>query len=162
MATPTFLPEFLRCKCVATRLRQRALTYSMKGRKIEISKLKTESISALTDGITVYLNKKDGFTPEFEEGVSYVLQKYALSNAFGQIYLFVGAGTLKFKTVPQTVTEEAETSARQALCPTSQVMSGEEEDIFAKEGYLSLQGHIKEVSQSFYLSNEFCCVQFFL
>lgn len=153
MATPTSPPAFLRCKCVATRLSQRALTYSMQGRKIEISKLKTESISALTDGTTVYLNKTNGFTPEFEEGVSYVLQKYTLSNAFGQMYLFVGTGTLKFKTVPQTVTEEAETSARQALCPTSQLMNGEEEDIFAKGGYLSLQGHIKEVSQSFNLSN---------
>lgn len=87
METPSSLPAFLRCKCVAARLRQRAPTYSMKGRKKEISKLKTESLSALTDGITVYLNKKDGFTPEFEIGVGYVLQKYALSNTFGQMYL---------------------------------------------------------------------------
>jgi len=35
----------------------------------------------------------------FEEGVSYILQKYTLSNCIGQMYLFVGPGTLKFKTV---------------------------------------------------------------
>lgn len=98
-----------------TQLSQQALTYLMKGRKIEISKLKTETISALTDGVTVYLNKKDGFIPEFEEGVSYGLQKYTLLNTFGQMYLFVGSGKLTFKTVPQDVTEE--TSAKHALCP---------------------------------------------
>ncbi|XP_051980580.1 uncharacterized protein LOC127641695 [Xyrauchen texanus] len=61
------------------------------------------------------------------------------------MYLFVGPGTLKFKTVPLDVTEEAERAAREALCPPSPIMSGEEVDIFSKGGYLSLQGQIKEL-----------------
>jgi len=84
----------------------------------------------------------------FEEGVSYILQKYTLSNCIGQMYLFVGPGTLKFKTVQQDISAEAQIEAKHALCPPSSVMSGEEEDIFAKGGYLTLQGKIKEVSKS--------------
>ena len=138
MATPTSPAAFLRCKCVATSLNQRALNFR-KGEKITINRLKTQSISALSDGLKTYLNKKDGFTPEFEEGVSYILQTYTLSYAFDQMHLFVGSGTLKFKTVPLEITEEAENQAKHALCPSSPVMSGEEEDIFTKGGYLSLQ-----------------------
>ncbi len=58
MAAPTSPPVFLRCKCVDIRLNRRALTYTMKGKKIEVAKVKTEIISALSDGTTVYLNKK--------------------------------------------------------------------------------------------------------
>ncbi|KAL0149721.1 hypothetical protein M9458_055004, partial [Cirrhinus mrigala] len=144
MATPTSPPAFLRCKCVGTRLNSRALTYTMKGKKIDVDKVKTEMVSALSDGAIVYLNKKEGFTPEFEEGVSYILQNYTLSNTYGQMYLFVGPGTLKFKTVPQEISEEAQNAARAALCPPSPSVTGEEADIFSRGGYLSLQGQIKE------------------
>ncbi|XP_077089886.1 uncharacterized protein LOC143741412 [Siphateles boraxobius] len=58
------------------------------------------------------------------------------------MYLFVGPGTLKFKTVPLDITEEAGIQAKHALCPSSALMSGEEEDIFSQGGYLSLQGKI--------------------
>ncbi|RXN13613.1 putative C-mannosyltransferase DPY19L3 isoform X1 [Labeo rohita] len=102
-------------------------------------------VSALSDGTTVYLNKKEGFTPEFEEGVSYILQNYTLSNTYGQIYLFIGPGTLKFKTVPQELSEEAQNAARAALCPPSPSVTGVEADIFSRGGYLSLQGQIKEM-----------------
>ncbi|CAM4609355.1 unnamed protein product [Leuciscus chuanchicus] len=72
-------------------------------------------------------------------------QKYTLSKTYGQTYLFVGPGTLKFKTVPQDITEEAENAAKHALCPSSPMTSGEEDDIFSKGGYLSLQGQIIEL-----------------
>jgi len=148
MATPTQTPSpspFLRCKCIATKINHRTLSYK-KGPKIEIARFKTECLSALTDGSQTYLNKKEGFTPEFEEGVSYVLQKYTLSNTYGQIYLFVGPGTLKFKTVPMDIPEEASDQAKLALCPASPMVSGEEEDIYSRGGYLSLKGKIIEVS----------------
>ncbi|XDV25225.1 hypothetical protein PO909_029178 [Leuciscus waleckii] len=144
MQTPSSLPAFLHCKCIATRTNQRALSYT-RGEKIAIAKIKTESVSALSDGVNSLINKKDGFTSEFEEGVSYVLQKYTLSKTYGQTYLFVGPGTLKFKTVPQDITEEAENAAKHALCPSSPMTSGEEDDIFSKGGYLSLQGQIIEL-----------------
>ncbi len=147
MAAPTSPPVFLRCKCVDIRLNRRALTYTMKGKKIEVAKVKTEMISALSDGTTVYLNKKEGLTPEFEEGVSYILQNYTLSNTYGQMYLFVGPGTLKFKTVPQDISGEAQNAAKEALCPSSASVTGEEQDIFSRGGYLSLQGQIKVVSE---------------
>lgn len=147
MASPTSPPAFLRCKCVDTRLNRRALTYCTKGKKIEVAKVKTEMVCALTDGTTVYLNKKDGLTPEFEDGVSYILQNYTLSNTYGQMYLFVGPGMMKFKTVAQDISEEAQKAAKEALCPPSPSMSGEEGDIFSRGGYLSLQGQIKEVSE---------------
>ncbi len=112
MAAPTSPPVFLRCKCVGIRLNRRALTYNTKGKKIEVAKVRTEMVSALSDGTTVYLNKKKGLTPEFEEGVSYILQNYTLSNTYGQMYLFVGPGTLKFKTVPQDISGEAHNAAK--------------------------------------------------
>ncbi len=69
---------------------------------------------------------KKGLTPEFEEGVSYILQNYTLSNTYGQMYLFVGPGTLKFKTVPQDISGEAHNAAKEALCPSSASVTGEE------------------------------------
>ncbi len=36
--------------------------------KIEVAKAKTEMVSALSDGTTVYLNKKEGLTPELRKG----------------------------------------------------------------------------------------------
>ncbi|XP_051993780.1 uncharacterized protein LOC127651800 [Xyrauchen texanus] len=143
MSTPS-PTAFLTCKCVATKLSQRAQSFT-KGRKIDIGRFKTQCLSALSDGSKTYLNKKDGFTREFEEGVSYVLQKHTISNAYGQIHLFVGPGTLKFKMVPMEITEEAMMQAKHALCPASPLMSGEEQDIFSQGGYLSLQGKIIEL-----------------
>ncbi|CAM4570275.1 unnamed protein product [Leuciscus chuanchicus] len=70
---------------------------------------------------------------------------FSASISMLQMCLFVGPGTLKFKTVQQDITEEAENQAYHALCPSSPMMSGEEEDIFSKGGYLSLQGKIMEL-----------------
>jgi len=53
-------PKFLRCKCVATRVNQKALSYT-KGKKSDIARFKTESLSAVSDGFKCYINKKDGF-----------------------------------------------------------------------------------------------------
>jgi len=50
-------PKFLRCKCVATRVN---LSYT-KGKKSDIARFKTESLSAVSDGFKCYINKKDGF-----------------------------------------------------------------------------------------------------
>ncbi|XP_067284066.1 uncharacterized protein [Pseudorasbora parva] len=61
------------------------------------------------------------------------------------MYLYVDPGTIKFKTLPQEITELAEEAAKHALCPPSPLLSGEEVDIFSKGGYLSLQGQVKEV-----------------
>ncbi len=63
------------------------------------------------------------------------------------MYLFVGPGKLKFKTMPQDISGEAHNAAKEALCPSSASVTGEEQDIFSRGGYLSLQGQIKVVSE---------------
>jgi len=76
---------FLCCKCIANKINQGVLSF-IKGQKIEIARFKTDCLSALTDGLQTFIIKKDGFTPEFEEGVSSVLQKHTLPNTYGQMY----------------------------------------------------------------------------
>lgn len=60
--------------------------------------------------------------------------------------MFANQATIKFKTTPLAITEEAKKAAKEALCPPSPLKTGEEGDIFNNRSYLSLQGQIEKVS----------------
>ncbi|ROL52064.1 hypothetical protein DPX16_0275 [Anabarilius grahami] len=100
---------------------------------------------SLTDGNNVYITIKNGSDFEFEEGGSYVVKNYTLSQKYGRPCLFITRETRKFRTAPLAVAELAEKAAKEALYPPSQCMTGEEEDIFTNTGHLSLKGKIEKV-----------------
>ncbi|RXN38243.1 putative C-mannosyltransferase DPY19L3 isoform X1 [Labeo rohita] len=145
MTTPYSRPAPLRIRCVATCRSQKALTFVTHRNKIHVGTYKVTMSCALTDGETVYLSVINGSDPEFEEGQSYVVKNFTLSHKYGRPCLFVNRATIKFKTTPLAVTEEAIRTAKEALCPLSPYKTGEEEDIFTHRGYLSLQGQIQKV-----------------
>lgn len=107
---PCSKPQKLAIKCVQTCLNEKAVSFVSKGSKIEIATNNTSSVCALTDG-----SKKNGPTPEFE-GASYILKNCTLSNKHGQHYLLLGRTSMKFRTAPLSVSEEAERAALDALC----------------------------------------------
>ncbi|KAK7174375.1 hypothetical protein R3I93_001556 [Phoxinus phoxinus] len=88
---------------------------------------------------------KNGSDPEFEEGASYVIKNFTISKRYGRPCIFVNRDTRKFKTSPLAITEEAEKTAKEALCPPSPSATGEEEHIFSSTGYWSLQGTVEKV-----------------
>jgi len=47
-------PTFLHCKCIATRVNQKALSYK-KGKEFDIARFKTECLSALSVGFKCYM-----------------------------------------------------------------------------------------------------------
>ncbi len=151
MAHPYSTPQKLTLKCVRTRLLEKACSFVRRGFKIEISTQHTSTICALTDGNRAILHKKNGSYPEFEEGASYILKNCTLSDRHGRLYLLVGRSTLKFRTGPLNISEEAERAAVDAIHPPSYSVTGEEEDLFSRSGYLSLQGKVEKVSD-LYLS----------
>lgn len=59
--------------------------------------------------------------------------------------MFANQATIKFKTTPLAITEEAKKAAKEALCPPSPLKTGED-DIFDNGSYLSLQEQIEKVS----------------
>ncbi len=155
MAHPYTTPQKLTLKCVRTRLIEKAGSFVRRGFKIAISTQHTSTICALTDGNRAILHKKNGSYPEFEEGASYILKNCTLSDRHGRLYLLVGRSTLKFRTGPLNISEEAERAAVDAIHPPSYSATGEEEDLFSRSGYLSLQGKVEKVSDlylSIYLS----------
>ncbi len=107
---------------------------------------KFTTLCALTDGETVYLSVRNGSDPEFDEGQSYVVKNFTLSQKYGRPCLFVNQATIKFKTTPLAITEEAKRAAKEALYPPSPLKNGDEDDIFSNRSYLSLQGQIEKVS----------------
>lgn len=146
MAHPYSTPLKLTFKCVQTRTNKKAASFVSKGSTIEISNFNTFTVCALTDGSRAILHKKNGPTPEFEAGDFYILKNCTLSNKHGQDYLLLGRTSMKFRTAPLVVTEEAEKAALDALCPPSPFATGEEEDLFVRSGYLSLRGKVEKVS----------------
>ncbi|ROJ91842.1 hypothetical protein DPX16_0555 [Anabarilius grahami] len=135
MATPYSHQTPIRVKCVATCKSQRALTVVSNQNKIETGIYKTTTTCSLTDGDSVYITIKNGSDFEFEEGGSYVVKNYTLSQKYSRLCLFITRATRKFRTAPLAVAESAEKAAKEALFPPSQCMTGEEEDIFSNTRY---------------------------
>ncbi|XP_055047526.2 uncharacterized protein [Misgurnus anguillicaudatus] len=144
MSHPYATPGRLTLKCVKTHVYHKASSFSYQNSKIEISSYKTSAACALTDGSRAILHKKNGPDPEFEEGASYILRKSIISKRYGRLYLLLER-KYKFRTAPINIPEEAERAAKDALCPPSALVTGEEEDIFSKNGYLSLQGKVEKL-----------------
>ncbi|XP_017208180.3 uncharacterized protein [Danio rerio] len=145
MATPYSRPPPLHITCVKVHSSQKAVTFIKHENKIIVDTYKVTSLCALTDGDAVYLSIKNGSDPEFEEGHSYIVKNVTISNKYGRRCLFVNKGTIKFRTAPLAISEEAKRAAREALCPPSRPITGEEEDIFSETGYLSLRGQLEKV-----------------
>ncbi len=144
MAHPYSTPQKLTLKCVRTRLFEKACSFVRRGFKIAISTQHTSTIWALTDGNRAILHKKN-----------FILKNCTLSDRHGRLYLLVGRSTLKFRTGPLNISEDAERAAVDAIHPPSYSATGEEEDLFSRSGYLSLQGKVEKVSDlylSIYLS----------
>ncbi len=83
-----------------------------------------------------------GETLEFEEGVSYLVKNYSLSNKYGKPSIFVKSATCKFKTAPLRLTEDRERKAKEILVPHSPLVSVDP----SEAGYVSILGEIEEVS----------------
>ncbi len=145
MTTPYSRPAPLCIRCVATCRSKKALTFVRENNKIHVGTYKFTTLCALTDGETVYLSIRNGSDPEFEEGQSYVVKNFTLSQKYGRLCFFNQA-KIKFKTTPLAITEEAKRAAKEALCPPSPLKTGDEDDIFSNRSYLSLQGPIEKVS----------------
>jgi len=147
MATPYSQQTPLRLKCVGNRRSKKALTFVSYDNVIDVGAYKVTTLSVLTDGQTCYVTIKNGSDPEFEEGGSYVLKNFTLSKRYGRPCIFVNRATRKFKTSPLAITEVAEKAAMDVLCPPSPCVTGEEQQIFTRPGYLTLRGNIEKVSE---------------
>lgn len=146
MATPYTRPARITCKCIETRLINKAETFIYTKSKIEPATYRTTSVCALTDNNKTYLHKRSGPDPEFEEGASYILKNVTISTREGLAHLLVGPATQKFRTAPLVITEHAVKAAQDTLCPPSTAMSGNEDNIYSTHGYVTLQGQVKRVS----------------
>ncbi|XP_042588010.1 uncharacterized protein LOC109058131 [Cyprinus carpio] len=147
MATPYTRPSRITCKCIQTRLVNKAETFIYTKSKIEPATYRTTSVCALTDNANTYLHKRSGPDPEFEEGASYILKNVTVSTRDGQAHLLVGPATQKFRTAPLVVTEDAVKAAQDALCPPSTPMSGNEDNVYSTHGYITLQGQVKKLQK---------------
>lgn len=70
------------------------------------------TLCALTDGESVYLSVRNGSDPEFNEGQSYVVKNFTLSQKYGRPCLCVNQATIKFRMTPLAITEEAKRAAK--------------------------------------------------
>ncbi|XP_026053168.1 uncharacterized protein LOC113094469 isoform X2 [Carassius auratus] len=147
MAHPYSTPQKLALKCIQTRLIQKAGSFVRRGFKITIDTQHTSTVCALTDGSRAIYHKKNGSYPEFEEGASYILKNCTLSDRHGRLCLLVGRSTLKFRTAPLKISEEAERAAVELIHPPSYSATGEEEDLFSRSGYLSLLGKVEKIQK---------------
>ncbi|XP_052470353.1 uncharacterized protein LOC128027081 [Carassius gibelio] len=145
MATPYSQQAPLKVKCVGSRRSQKALNFVTKDNIIDVGAYKVTTLSALTDGQTWYTSIKNGSDPEFEEGGSYIIKNYTLSKQYGRQCIFLNRTSRKFKTSPLAITEDAERAAKEVLYPPSPFVTGEEQEIFTRPGYLSLRGNIEKL-----------------
>lgn len=146
MATPCTRPSRITCKCIQTRVINKAETFMYKKSKIEPATYRTTSVRTLTDNTKTYIHKRSGPNPEFEEGATYIQKNVIVSTTEGLAHLLVGPATQKFRTAPLMVTEDAVKAAHAALCPPSTPMSGNKENIYSTDGYITLLGQVKKVS----------------
>ncbi|XP_065116079.2 uncharacterized protein [Paramisgurnus dabryanus] len=144
-STPYRRPPPMTCKCVVTSTSSRAASYEMEGERIKIATIKTKTISVLTDGHSSFLAPTDGVIPLLEEGETYVIKGHSTSIKYGRKCLFIGPNTKKYLAPPLDLTDEAEQKARDTLTFPSTMMTGEEEDLFTRGGYITIKGKIEKL-----------------
>lgn len=89
----------------------------------------------------------EGESPLFETGRVYIIKNYTLSHKFGRECIFLNPNSKKFQTASFELPEEAERSAKYLLNPPTALMSGEEQDLFSRGGFISLKGETEKVSK---------------
>ncbi|ROL55390.1 hypothetical protein DPX16_1019 [Anabarilius grahami] len=144
-SSPYSRPTPTKLICVDNRTNHRAKTYEVSKDKIEIGSFKTTTISALTNGDRAFIAPVDGDTPLFEKGEAYIIKNHTLSLKFGRECIFLGPGAKKFKTAPFTLPVAAEKRAKDLLSPPTALMTGKEDDLFTRGGFISLKGEIEKV-----------------
>ncbi|XP_048066404.1 uncharacterized protein LOC125280121 [Megalobrama amblycephala] len=144
-SSPYSRPTPTKLMCVNNRTNHRAKTYEVSKNKTEIGSFKTTTISALTNGDRAFIAAVDGGTPLFEKGEAYIIKNHTLSLKFGRECIFLGPGAKKFKTAPFTVPEAAEKKATDLLSPPTALVTGEEDDLFTRGGFISLKGEIEKL-----------------
>ncbi|XP_073729893.1 uncharacterized protein [Misgurnus anguillicaudatus] len=142
--SPYSRPASTQIFCVENRTNRRAKTYEV-SENIRIASYKTTTISALSTGMRAFIAPVDGDSPVFETGRAYIIKNYTLSQKFGRECIFLNPNSKKFQTAPFELPEAAERSARHLINPPTVLMSGEEEDLFTRGGYISLIGEIEKL-----------------
>nr|XP_055069999.1 uncharacterized protein LOC129450968 [Misgurnus anguillicaudatus] len=142
--SPYSRPASTRIFCVDNRTNRRAKTYEV-SENIRIASYKTTTISALSTGMRAFIAPVDGDSPVFKTGRAYIIRNYNLSQKFGRECIFLNPKSKKFQTAPFELPEAAEGSARHLINPPTVLMSGEEEDLFTRGGYISLIGEIEKL-----------------
>lgn len=89
----------------------------------------------------------DGEIPLFETGRACIIKNFTLSHKFGRECIFLNPNSKKFQTSSFKLPEEAERSAKYLLNPPTALLSGEEQDLFTRGGFISLKGEIEKVSK---------------
>ncbi|ROI15866.1 hypothetical protein DPX16_0246 [Anabarilius grahami] len=148
MATPSpySRPGPIRRRCVANRTPCKAATFKSKEGKIKSMSFTIKTTSALSDRTNIYLSSTFGDELNLEEGATYYLKNVTVSNKYGRQNIHFGKSSSKFRTAPIELAAKVEKAAREALCPQSQKVTGNEGDIFSRGDYLSLQGRVLKVS----------------
>ncbi|XDV21813.1 hypothetical protein PO909_026833 [Leuciscus waleckii] len=144
-SSPYSRPAPIRITCVDNRTNRRAKTYEVSKNEIKTASVKTTTLSALSDGVRAFIAPVDGEIPLFEPGRAYIVKNYSLSLKFGRECIFLNPNTKKFQTAPFELPEEAERSAKYLLNPATALLSGEEQDIFTRGGFISLKGEIEKL-----------------
>ncbi|RXN15291.1 putative C-mannosyltransferase DPY19L3 isoform X1 [Labeo rohita] len=142
---PYSRPAPTRITCVDNRTNRRAKSYEVSKNEIKIASYKTTTISALSDGVRAFIAPVDGEIALFETGRAYIIKNYTLSHKFGRECIFLNPNSKKFQTASFELPEEAERSAKYLLNPPTALLSGEEQDLFTRGGFISLKGEIEKL-----------------
>ncbi|KAM9435871.1 uncharacterized protein Hap1MRO34_001922 [Clarias gariepinus] len=145
MASPYSRPSPIRVKCVMNHRHVKTLNFQVVNGEIRLGNQNITYLSALSTGGKVYITQSSSDSAAFEEGVTYYVKNYTLSSRYGQERLFMGLNTRTYKTAPLTLTFDAEKMARDALIPPSVSVTGDDQDLFSKGGYLSLTGTVEHL-----------------
>ncbi|XP_050957618.1 uncharacterized protein LOC127158581 [Labeo rohita] len=127
MASPYSRPSPIRVKCVLNRRNAKTLNFKLVNGEIRPGNQEVTYLSALSTGVTYYI------------------KNYTVSSRYGQQRLFMGPNTTTYKTAPLTLTFDAEKMAKDALIPPSVSVTGDEQDLFSRGCYLTLEGTVEHM-----------------
>ncbi|KAI2647008.1 Hydroxycinnamoyl-CoA hydratase-lyase [Labeo rohita] len=145
MASPYSRPSPIRVKCVLNRRNAKTLNFKLVNGEIRPGNQEVTYLSALSTGGQVYVTQSSSDSAAFEEGVTYYIKNYTVSSRYGQQRLFMGPNTTTYKTAPLTLTFDAEKMAKDALIPPSVSVTGDEQDLFSRGCYLTLEGTVEHM-----------------
>lgn len=143
---PYSRPAPVQLVCVGTRTRHRATSYEVAD-KIKIASYKTTSSSVLTNGERIYMTHENGSIPSFAEGLAYIIKDYDFYVKNGNNCISLGPTTKMFRCAPLDIAEDVQRRARNILNPPSLEMTGDEDDIFIRSSFVSLNGYIEKVRE---------------